>query len=108
MHPHVGKKFLIEGSKLNLQGQGASKRKRYAKKGSLIEMIIPSSGMQPPVRLWRDSVLSCKVVITSTNTLPHILRAFLMVKTLTLSTLSDDLKCIVNDMGAFEKPINPK
>ena len=41
---HMGNKFLIEGSKLNLQGQGSSKRKGYAKKGSLIEVIIPSSG----------------------------------------------------------------
>ena len=44
MHPHVGKKFLIEGSKLNLQGQGSSKRKGYGEKGSLIEVIIPFSG----------------------------------------------------------------
>ena len=51
MHPHVGKEFLIEGSKLNLKGQGSSKRKGWAKKGSLIETIIPSGDMQPPVRL---------------------------------------------------------
>ena len=41
----LGREFLIEGSKLNLQGQGDSKNKRVGWKGSLAEAIVPIGGM---------------------------------------------------------------
>ena len=41
----LGREFLIEGSKLNLQGQGDYKNKRVGWKGSLAEAIVPIGGM---------------------------------------------------------------
>ena len=88
MHPCVGNEILIKKNLwLNLQGQCDSKKKKMDFKGALREVIVPSDGTQPFVRLRKDRALPCKVVITSTHALHRHLRGFRMVKALTtLST----------------------
>ena len=44
--------------------------------------------MQPLTRLQRNRTLPCKVVITSTHAIPHVLEGFLMVKVLLLVSIS--------------------
>ena len=48
----------------------AIKRREVDFKGSLVEAIVPSDGIQPSTRFRRDMALPCKMVITSTHALP--------------------------------------
>ena len=73
-------RILIKWSKLILQGQGGPKRRWVDFKRSLAEVIVPSRGTQPSARLWRDKVLPCNVVITSTHALPWHPREAPLVK----------------------------
>ena len=57
--------------RLNLQGQGGSKRKWVGFQRSIAEAIIPFHGAQPSTRLRRDGALPCKVVIIFTHALPR-------------------------------------
>ena len=100
--------ILIKGSELNLRGQGGFKWIWVEFKRSLIEVIIPSGGMQPPAHLWRDGALLCKVVITSTHALPQHPRGFPIVKLSKLLTLYSQLECIVSGVGASEKSYKVK
>ena len=55
----------------------ALKKKRLGWKESLVEAIVPVSGTQSPVHLWKDGALPCKVVIISIHALRHIPKGFL-------------------------------
>ena len=48
----------------------AIKRRGVDFKGSLVEAIVPSGGIQPSTCFQRDVALPCKVVIISTHVLP--------------------------------------
>ena len=54
--------------------------------------------MQPLTHLQRDRALPCKVVITSTHAIPHILKGFLMVKDLLLVSISHNSQSLKDDL----------
>ena len=108
MHSRVEKKFLIKRSKLNLQSQGGFKKEKGRLKGIPIEVIIPINSTQPPACLWRNETFPCKLVITSTYALPHMLRGFLWWRLSHFSTLSGDLSIQWTIWMHLKKPFNPK
>ena len=106
------KGILIKASKLNLQGQGDSKKIRIGFKWSLVEAIGASSNMQPLACLRKDEVIPCKMFITSTHALPHIPKVFfiyflffIFMRLLDLLVLSGYLRCIMNEVGTSNNPM---